>query len=125
MVLLCGVYAVYRMNNRITITPPLSGVMLGGVRGWRFTGQVQAIVILASSRRQRAHGQRVLLVNSVQLFGAHGVSDELKLLRERLAAVCHADIGDVGTADVVAFGALPCITGAQPVAFGLEVGEHT
>lgn len=96
------------MNNRITITTPqLSGVMLGGERGGRFTGQVQAIVILVSSRRQRAHGQRVLLVNSVQLFGAHGVSDELKLLQERLAAVRHADIGDVGATDVVAFGALP------------------
>lgn len=95
------------MNNRITITPQLSGVMLGGERGWRFTGQVLAIVILASSRWQRTHGQGVLLVNSVQLFGAHGMSDELKLLQERLAAVRHADIGDVGTANVVALGALP------------------
>lgn len=71
--------------------------------------------------RERAHGQGVLLVDGVQLFSVHGLSDELKLLRERLAAVRHADVGDVGTADVVAHGTLLRIVGAQPVAFGLEI----
>lgn len=114
-----GVYAVYLMADRITITPRLFSVMPGEPQVWGFTGRVQARVISASSR-EWPHGQRVLFVNGVQVFGAHGVSDELKLLRQRLAAVCHADIGDVGTADVVAHRTLLRITGAQPVAFGLE-----
>ena len=53
------------------------------------------------------------------------MSDELKLFRERLAAVRHTDIGDVGASDVVAFRALLGIAGAQPVTFGLESGEAT
>lgn len=117
-----GVYTVYRMNDRITITPRVLSVMLGGPQGWGSTGRV---IVISASPRERAHGQRVFLVDSVQLFSAHGVSDELELLGERLAAVRHADIGDVGAADVVALRTLLRITGAQPVAFGLEVGQVT
>lgn len=117
-----GVYAVYRMNDRITLTPRLFGVMLRGPQGWGFTGQV---IVISASSRERAHGQRVLLINGVQLFGAHSVSDELKLLRERLAAVRHTYIGDVGSTDVVAHRTLLRIAGAQPVAFGLELGGAT
>ena len=75
--------------------------------------------MISAPPRERTHGQRVLLIDSVQLFGAHGVSDEVKLLSECLAAVRHTDIRDVGAADVVAFRTLLIITGAQPVAFGL------
>lgn len=53
---------------------------------------------------QRAHGQGVLLVNRVQAISAHGVSDELQLLQQRLTAVGHADVWDVGAANVVAPG---------------------
>ncbi len=114
-----GVYAVHRMNGRITLTPRLFGVMLGGPQGWGFTGQV---IVISASSRERAHGQRVLLIDSVQLFSAHSVSDELKLFRERLAAVRHADVRDVGSTDVIAHRTLLRIAGAQPVAFGLELG---
>jgi len=55
----------------------------------------------------------------------HSLSDELKLLGERLAAVHHADIRDVGATDVVAHRTLLRIGGAQPVAFGLELREAT
>lgn len=82
-------------------------------------------LVISASSRERGHGQRVLLINRVQLFSAHSLSDELKLFREGLAAVCHADIRDVGAADVVAHGTLLRITGAQPIAFGLEGGETT
>ena len=47
------------------------------------------------------------------------MSDELKLLGECLAAVCHTDIRDVGAADVIALRALLKVTGAKPVTFGL------
>lgn len=76
---------------------------------------------MSASARERRHGQRVLLVDGVQLHGAHGVSDELQFLGERLAAVRHPDVGDVGAADVVADGTLQVIVGPQPVALGLEV----
>lgn len=124
LVMVGGVYAVYRMTDRITITPHLFSVIPSGPQVWGLAGRIQVRVISASSW-ERAHGQRVLLVNRVQVFCAHGVSDELKLLWQCLAAVCHADIGDVGTADVVAHRTLLRITGAQPVAFGLESGEAT
>lgn len=81
------------------------------------------IVILASSQ-ERGHGQRVLLINNV-LLSAHRVSDELKLLRERLTAVCHTDIRDIGATDIIALRTLLRIIGAQPVAFGLEAEEAT
>lgn len=51
---------------------------------------------------QRAHGERVLLINGAQAISADGVSDELELLWQRLTAVGHTDVWDVGTADVVA-----------------------
>lgn len=92
--------------------------------GLGFTGWDRVTAISAPSR-QRAHGQRVLLINSIQLFCAHSVSDEVKLLRERLAAVRHTDIGDVGATDVVAFRTLLGITGAQPVTLGLESVESS
>lgn len=76
---------------------------------------------MSASSREGRHGQRVLLVDGVQLHGAHGVSDELQLLGERLAAVRHADVGDVGAADVVADGTLLVVVGPQPVAFSLPV----
>lgn len=79
------------------------------------------LIAMSASSREGRHGQRVLLVDGVQLHGAHGVSDELQLLGERLAAVRHADVGDVGAADVVADGTLLVIVGPQPVAFGLPV----
>lgn len=81
--------------------------------------------MISAPSRERVHGERVLLVDGVQLVGAHGVSDELKLLGERLAAVRHADVWYVGAADVVALGAFLSITGAQPVTFGLEREEAT
>lgn len=98
--------------------------MLGGPQGWGFTGRDRMTVISALTR-QRAHGQRVLLINSVRLFCAHGMSDEMKLLTECLAAVGHTDIRDVGATDVVAFRTLLGITWAQPVTFGLGSGEAT
>lgn len=79
----------------------------------------------SGSRREGAHGQRLLLVDSVELYSAHSMGDELKLFGQGLAAVCHADIGDVGPADVVAHRTFLKISGAQPVAFHLEVGEWT
>lgn len=60
---------------------------------------------------QRAHAERVLLIDRVQAIGAHGVSDELELLRQRLTAVGHADVWDVGAADVVALGTFLIIGG--------------
>lgn len=70
------------------------------------------------------HGQRVVLVDTVQLlFCAHSVSYEVQLLGEGLEAVRHSDVGDVGAADVVALRTLPVITGAEPVAFHLQVKE--
>lgn len=77
IVMVGEVYAVYKMTDRITITPCLFSVMPGGPQVWGFTGQVQ---VISASSWEWAHGQRVLLVNCVQLFGAHSVSDELKLL---------------------------------------------
>lgn len=74
----------------------------------------------SGAHRERAHGQRVLLINSFQLFSAHSVNDEMKLLRERLTAVCYANIRNVGATDVIAHRTLFGITGPQPVAFGLE-----
>lgn len=71
--------------------------------------------------RQRAHAEGVLLVDGVQGVGAHGVSDELQLLRQRLTAVGHADVRDVGAADVVALGTFLIVGGTQPVALDLEV----
>lgn len=70
--------------------------------------------------RQRAHAEGVLLVDGVQAVGAHGVGDELQLLRQRLAAVGHADVRHVGAADVVALGTFLVIGGPQPVALDLE-----
>lgn len=58
--------------------------------------------VASALARQRAHAERVLLIDGVQAVGAHGVSDELELLRQRLTAVGHADVWDVGAADVVA-----------------------
>lgn len=69
---------------------------------------------------QRAHAEGVLLVDGVQAVGAHGVSDELELLRQRLTAVGHADVRDVGAADVVALGTFLIIGGTQPVTLDLE-----
>lgn len=76
---------------------------------------------MSASSREGRHGQRVLLVDGVQLHGAHGMSDELQLLGQRLAAERHADVGDVGAADVVADGTLLVVVGPQPVAFGLQI----
>lgn len=78
----------------------------------------------SGSSWEGAHGQRLLLVDSVKLYSAHSVGDELKLLRQRLAAVRHADVGDVGPADVVAHWPFLKISGAQPVAFHLEGWEN-
>lgn len=74
---------------------------------------------------ERAHGEGVLLVDSVQLVRAHSVSDEMKLLGERLASVRHADVRDIGTADVVALRTFLSVIWTQPVAFGLELEENT
>lgn len=73
--------------------------------------------------RQRANRQRILLIYSLQPISMHSVSDELKLLWQRLTAVRHADIRDIGTADVIALRTFFKIRGAQPVAFDLEAGE--
>lgn len=89
-----------------------------------YCGDSGMTVILGSSR-DGPHGQSILLIDGVQLHSAHGVSDELQLLWERLAAVCHADVGDVGAADVVANGTLLIIIRPQPVAFGLEVRKSS
>lgn len=75
---------------------------------------------ISTPSRERAHGERVLLVDSVQLVRAHSVSDELKLLGERLASVRHADVRDIGATDVVALRTLLSVIWTQPVAFGLE-----
>lgn len=75
---------------------------------------------ISTPSRERAHGERVLLVDSIQLVRAHSVSDELKLLGERLASVRHADVRDIGAADVVALRTLLSVIWTQPVAFGLE-----
>lgn len=119
-----GVNAVYRITTELLLTPCFFCVMLGGPQGWGFTGQVQVSVTLTSSG-QRAHGQRVLLINRFQLFSAHSMSDELKLLRECLAAVCHADVWDVCAANIIAQRTLLGIKGAKPVAFGLKLEEAT
>lgn len=81
------------------------------------------MIEISASSRERAHGKRVLLVNGVQPIGAHSMSDELKLLRQCLAAVRHAYVGDIGAADVIAHRTFLIIIGAQPVAFDLEVRE--
>lgn len=70
--------------------------------------------------RDGTHGQRVLLIDGVQLLRAHGVSDEVKLLRQRLAAVRHADVRNVGAADVVALGTFLVVVRAEPVALSLK-----
>ncbi|TNN85619.1 Epidermal growth factor receptor kinase substrate 8-like protein 3 [Liparis tanakae] len=111
----------------------LSGSMLLGMtrvelktmcleEGGRVFFQLQAVksAMAVTFSRERAHGQGVLLVDGVQLLSVHSMSDELQLLGERLAAVRHADIRDVGATDVVAHRTLLRIGGAQPVAFGLE-----
>lgn len=72
---------------------------------------------------QGGHRQRVLLINRVQAISAHGVSDELELLQQRLAAVGHTDVRDVGAADVVALGAFFIVRRPQPVTFHLDVEE--
>lgn len=90
-----------------------------------YCGDVLRWLWFLGSSRDGPHGQSILLINGVQLHSAHGVSDELQLLRERLAAVCHADVGDVGAADVVADGTLLIIIRPQPVAFGLEVRKSS
>lgn len=82
-------------------------------------------MVPSGSSWEGTHGQRLLLIDSVKLYSAHSVGDELKLLRQGLAAVRHADIGDVGPADVVAHWTFLKISRAQPVAFHLEVGEST
>lgn len=115
-----GVYTVSRPNSRITLTLHPFSVMLNEPHGWGFTTQDKMIVFSVASW-QRTHGQRVLLINSVQLFCAHGMSDEIKLLREGLAAVCHTDIRNVSAPDVVTLRTFLGITGTQPVAFGLEL----
>lgn len=60
------------------------------------------MTVISALAWQRAHGESVLLINGPQAISAHGVSDELELLRQRLAAVGHTDVWDVGTANVVA-----------------------
>lgn len=89
----------------------------------RTTGLVGWLEESSASSREGAHGKRVLLVDGVQPIGAHSVNDELKLLRQRLTAVRHANVGDVGAADVIAHRTFLVIIGAQPVAFGLEERE--
>lgn len=73
---------------------------------------------------QRAHGQSVLPIDGLQGISAHGVSDQLELLCQRLTAVGHADVWDVGPANVVALGTFLVIGGTQPVALDLEVEEE-
>lgn len=55
----------------------------------------------------------------------HGVGDELELLRQRLTAVGHTDVWDVGAANVVALWTFLVIGGTQPVTFDLEVEDRT
>lgn len=94
-----------------------------------FIGRDQVVVISGASWKrghgQRSHGQSVLLINSIQLLCSHSVNDEVKLLREGLTAVSHADIRNVGTTDVVTFRTLPGVAGTQPVAFSLKLEEAT
>lgn len=103
-VMIRDVYTVIRMNRQQICSHTRS---LQQHAGWTtglgiyWTGQNHVIVISVTSW-ERAHGQSVLLINGVQLLCAHSVSDELKLLRECLTAVCHTDVRDVGTTDVVA-----------------------
>lgn len=73
---------------------------------------------------QWGHRQRVLLINRVQAISAHGVSDELELLQQRLTAVGHTDVRDVGAADVVALRTFFIVRGTQPVTFNLDVEEE-
>lgn len=86
--------------------------MLSGLQGGGEVG------ILAPSW-DGAHGQRVLLVDGVQLIGPHGMGDEVKLLGEGLEAIGYSDIGNVGAADVVALRTFFIVTGAKPVALNL------
>lgn len=89
----------------------------GGTNGERQDRGLEPDV--SASSRDGAHGERVLLVDAVQLVCAHGVGDEVKLLGERLEAVCHTDVRDVGAPDVIALRTFSIVTGAKPVALYL------
>lgn len=46
-------------------------------------------------------GENILLLDGLQLGALHRLRDERQLLAQRLEAIAHADVGDVGAADVV------------------------
>lgn len=89
--------------------------------GWRVYRRRRLGVLTPSGDGR--HGQGVLLIDGIQLLCAHGVDDELELLTERLTAVRHADVRDVGATYVVALGTFLSVVGAQPVAFCLKGGR--
>lgn len=64
-------------------------------------------------------GEHVLLLDGLQLGALHRLRDERQLLAQRLEAVAHADVGNVGPADVVPLRTLLQVVGTQPVALHL------
>lgn len=73
-----------------------------------------------ASLRPRASGDPGLLWDGLQHLTLDSLCDERQLLAQSLVAVAHTDVRHVGTADVIALGALLGIVGSQPVALHLQ-----